>query len=63
IILEAKRIGTYETSIQPFVDCCTLFSPPHPVLHGNVQEANELYEKLELEPLIDESLSDYELVK
>ncbi|MCL2759561.1 MAG: tRNA 4-thiouridine(8) synthase ThiI, partial [Treponema sp.] len=41
IILEAKRIGTYETSIQPFVDCCTLFSPPHPVLHGNVQEANE----------------------
>ncbi|MCL2719776.1 MAG: tRNA 4-thiouridine(8) synthase ThiI [Treponema sp.] len=63
IILKAKKIGTFETSIQPFVDCCTLFSPPHPVLRGNVNEANELYEKLELEQLIDEALHDYELIK
>jgi len=63
IITEAKRIGTFETSIQPYEDCCTLFTPAHPILHGSVQEANELYEKLELEQLIDEALSDYELVK
>jgi len=63
IINESKRIGTFETSIQPYEDCCTIFTPKHPVLHGDVIEANELYEKLELEPLIDETLSDYELVK
>ena len=63
IIIKAKHIGTYETSIQPYEDCCTLFTPKHPVLHGNVNEANELYEKLELEELIEEALSEYELVK
>jgi len=63
IIKKARQIGTFETSIQPYQDCCTLFSPPHPVLHGNVNEANELYEKLELTELIDEALSDYELIK
>ena len=60
IIKEAQRIGTYDVSIEPFVDCCTLFSPPHPVLHGDVSEANALYEKLEIEELIDEALGDYE---
>jgi len=63
IIQKARLIGTYETSILPHQDCCMLFSPPHPVIHGDVKEANELYEKLELDDLIDESLSNYELIK
>jgi thiamine biosynthesis protein ThiI len=63
IITEAKRIGTYEVSIQPFQDCCTLFTPPHPVLRGKPSEANGLYEALDIEPLINEALRDYELVK
>jgi tRNA uracil 4-sulfurtransferase len=63
IIREATRIGTFETSIQPYQDCCTLFSPPHPVLYGDVKEANALYEKLELEPLIEQALQEQELVK
>ncbi|MDR1869316.1 MAG: tRNA 4-thiouridine(8) synthase ThiI [Treponema sp.] len=63
IIRESKRIGAYDVSIQPYEDCCTLFTPPHPVLHGNVSEAGALYETLELQPLIDESLRNYELVK
>jgi len=63
IIKEAKRIGTYETSIQPFQDCCTLFSPSHPIIRGEMTEAGTLYETLELEPLIDEALQNYELVK
>ena len=44
----AKRFGTYETSILPYADCCVLFSPPHPVLRGDVREANDLYDALEL---------------
>jgi len=63
IIKEAQRIDTYNISIQPFQDCCMLFSPQHPVLHGKVQEANKLYEELELEELINEALSEYEVIK
>jgi thiamine biosynthesis protein ThiI len=63
IIQKAIHIGTYKTSIQPHIDCCTLFVPPHPVLHGSTEEANTLYENLELQSLIDEALQEYELVK
>ena len=63
IIRIAERIGTYQTSILPYEDCCVLFSPPHPVLRGDVAEAGRLYESLELESLIDEALADYEMVK
>jgi len=60
IIRESERIGAYEISIQPYEDCCTLFTPPHPVLHGNATEAGALYEALELTPLIDEALRNSE---
>jgi thiamine biosynthesis protein ThiI len=63
IMKEAKRIGTFEVSIQPHEDCCTLFTPKHPVLYGNPIEANKLYERLELEALMEEAMSNYETVK
>jgi thiamine biosynthesis protein ThiI len=63
IIRESQRKGAYNVSIQPYEDCCVLFSPPHPVLHGDVNEAGALYETLELQPLIGEALQNYELVK
>jgi thiamine biosynthesis protein ThiI len=63
IISEAQNIGTYDISILPFNDCCTVFSPKHPVIYGDVAQANALYEALELEPLIDEALKSYEVVK
>jgi thiamine biosynthesis protein ThiI len=63
IIRIAEKIGTYETSILPYQDCCVLFSPPHPILRGDVKEANTLYEKLELAPLIDEALRQCETEK
>jgi thiamine biosynthesis protein ThiI len=56
IIRIAEKIGTYETSILPYQDCCVLFSPPHPILHGDVRDAGDLYEKQELAPLINEAL-------
>jgi len=63
IIRIAKKIGTYETSILPYEDCCILFSPPHPVLRGNIIEATELYASLEAEDLIDAALDECESVK
>ena len=56
IIAFAKSIGTYETSILPYADCCVLFTPPHPVLRGNPVEAGKLYDALEAEPIIKEAL-------
>jgi thiamine biosynthesis protein ThiI len=63
IIRQSERIGAYAVSIQPYADCCTLFSPPHPVLRGGVAEALALYEELELEPLIEEALQSCETAK
>jgi len=61
IIRKAEKIGTYEVSILPYADCCTLFSPEHPILHGDIEKALAIYESLEIEPLIDEALGAYEV--
>ena len=63
IIRKAERIGTYRVSIEPYEDCCVLFSPPHPVLRGSLAEAKQLYTALELDPLIEEALRECEIVK
>jgi thiamine biosynthesis protein ThiI len=63
IIKIAENIGTYKTSILPYQDCCVLFSPPHPVLRGNLKEAAELYAALELDSLIAQALADRETEK
>ncbi|AEF81713.1 tRNA uracil 4-sulfurtransferase ThiI [Leadbettera azotonutricia] len=61
IIGMAKKLGTYETSILPYEDCCVLFSPPHPILRGDPEEAWKLYEALECGDLIEEALRAKEL--
>ena len=63
ITRKAEQIGSYAVSIEPFADCCVLFSPPHPVLRGEPGEALQLYKALELEPLIEEALRECETVK
>jgi len=57
IIETAKRIGTYETSILPYEDCCVLFSPKHPVLRAETGAARELYEKMDIGGLLDEAFA------
>lgn len=57
IIKKAVKIGTYETSILPYQDCCTIFSPLHPVIHAPLNEAASLYDALNLGPLLDEAVS------
>jgi thiamine biosynthesis protein ThiI len=63
ITASAIKIGTYETSILPFADCCALFSPAHPVLRGDVGEAGELYKTLDLGDLISAAIRDRETYK
>ena len=37
----ARKIGTYETSIEPFEDCCTIFLPKNPVIHPKLEKVRE----------------------
>lgn len=61
IISTARFIGTYDTSILPYEDCCVLFSPRHPVLYGSVPEAEKIYENLEIDELITEAFEKREI--
>ncbi|MDR3341330.1 MAG: tRNA 4-thiouridine(8) synthase ThiI [Treponema sp.] len=63
IIRMAETIGTYETSILPYEDCCVLFSPPHPILRGEAETAGQLYEQLELGALLETAIRESTLEK
>ncbi|MDY3117918.1 MAG: tRNA uracil 4-sulfurtransferase ThiI [Peptoniphilus sp.] len=56
IIRWAEKIETYETSIQPFEDCCTVFLPKHPSLRPTVEEMNASEAALDIDALVDASL-------
>lgn len=55
-VLLAKRIGSYETSILPYEDCCVLFSPTHPLLKADYEEERAAYAALELGPFIQRAI-------
>ena len=38
IIALSRRIGTFDTSIEPYEDCCTIFTPPHPKTRPTLAE-------------------------
>jgi len=56
IIRLAEHIGTYETSILPYEDCCTIFSPKHPLVKPDRNSMEEAYSKLMLEGLISSAV-------
>jgi thiamine biosynthesis protein ThiI len=59
----ARKIGTYETSILPYEDCCVLFSPRHPLLKPDFETQKTAYEKLGLSELIAQSLQSAERIQ
>ena len=62
IIDIAKKIGTYETSILPYEDCCTIFLPKHPVINPKLDKA-ELYEStVNYEEMIDRAVNNREII-
>ncbi len=52
ITAQAKRLGTFEISIEPDQDCCTLFVPKHPATRTTVEEIQALEERLDLAALV-----------
>ncbi|NLK46476.1 MAG: tRNA 4-thiouridine(8) synthase ThiI [Treponema sp.] len=61
IINTAREIGTYETSILPYEDCCVLFSPKHPVLRASVEEAKKIFDSLDITNLLEEAYEKREI--
>ena len=62
IINIAKKIGTYETSILPYVDCCTIFVPRHPVINPNINKAVSFEQLIDYETLINECINNMETI-
>lgn len=56
IIEIAKKIDTYEISILPFEDCCTVFVPKHPVIHPTLDECLKNEKKFDFETMIQETV-------
>ena len=57
IIRIARAIGTFETSIQPFEDCCTVFTPKHPRTRPELAKVLAEEQKLDFEALVEEALA------
>jgi len=63
IIDIAKKIDTYETSILPFEDCCTIFLPKHPVINPNLESCLEIEERFDYNKLIEETINNIETIE
>jgi len=62
IIRQARTIGTFETSILPYDDCCTVFSTDHPLLHPHMGRMNNAWENLEIEDLLKQAADSAERI-
>ena len=62
IIDIAKKIDTYETSILPYEDCCTIFLPKHPVINPKLDKCLEYENSFDYESLINEAIDNIETI-
>ncbi|MDO4394990.1 MAG: tRNA uracil 4-sulfurtransferase ThiI [Mycoplasmatota bacterium] len=62
IIDLAKKIDTYETSILPYEDCCTIFLPKHPVINPTLSKSIEYEKKFNYEELINKAVLNKETI-
>lgn len=62
IISLARKIGTYETSILPYDDCCTIFSPKNPIVRPNLEKVSASYKQMNIEPLLEKAVEQTQSV-
>ena len=62
IVRLARRIGTFETSILPYEDCCTVFTPRHPKTHPKLEEVERAESAMDIEGLVEEALAGVERI-
>ena len=62
IMDKAKEIGTYDISIQPYEDCCTVFLPKHPVTKPKLSKIEKSEEALDVEALVSAAVDSAEVI-
>ncbi|MCQ2567022.1 MAG: tRNA 4-thiouridine(8) synthase ThiI [Mogibacterium sp.] len=62
IMDKAREIGTYDISIQPYEDCCTVFLPKHPVTKPKLERIEESESKLDVDALVAAAVASEEIV-
>lgn len=62
IIRIAEQIGTYETSILPYEDCCTVFTPRHPQTHPKLSSMAKAESRLDINALVEEAVRNTQKV-
>ena len=60
IVAFSRKIDTFEISIQPYEDCCTVFTPAHPKTKPKVADLEEIEKALDVEGLIREAVENSE---
>ena len=55
IVIEARKYGTFDISIQPYEDCCTVFTPRHPKTQPKIEDVETELKKLDVDALIEEA--------
>lgn len=63
IVAIARRIDTFETSILPYEDCCTVFTPRHPKTKPNLEAVIKAERNLDREALIQKALEQVEYLR
>lgn len=58
----ARKIGTYETSILPYEDCCTVFLPKNPVIRPTISRAEYLEKSLDIDSLVEAAVLNEEII-
>ena len=62
IIAKAQEIGTFETSIEPYEDCCTVFLPKHPTTKPQLDKIEISDSKLDIDALIESAITEEEII-
>ena len=62
IIEKAREIGTYETSVLPYEDCCTVFLPKHPLIRPDLRKVEQAESHLDIDALLEEAYASLETV-
>ena len=62
IVQIARKIGTFETSILPYEDCCTVFTPKHPNTKPKMPKILEAESHLDVDALVEEAVSGTEVI-
>lgn len=57
----ARKIGTFETSILPYEDCCTVFSPKHPKTHPKIEDVLAAEQSFDFDSMVDEAIAKTEV--